>query len=420
LEAKKKRSPSRKTAPHLTAEEELAELLSDPTLRPSISFLGIRPDRDNLSSTGTDSVADLEKTTDIGLAGDTLPIGAAQSLHGAALYNKDKSTHLPLSSPQSSHRNGTPFPSISEAVSASDTQTDRGAVREPIPSRPAAIDSSTGADSKTLLPPRSDSGSLAAAVPVSDSLSGSDTDSDLGDTIGAVASSETPSAAAIHVGENSAVPPRPFASPNSGQAQAPAPGTRPAIEFKIEPGDEEFLEDYVRRPRYQRPKARRAKTVEDGHSHAEQSLYLALWEKAKPFNADARVITMGFGTMSHLARLSLNNCRQNIRSLIHKLAVEEIRAEMSSEKIGKTYLIYNQPAILRRRKASGLDWVIRTKGVVFVDPRSGVVLTDRSPVRTAKSEQSEGQDLSAAAALATDREPDTESVSDPFLTLHQP
>jgi hypothetical protein len=201
------------------------------------------------------------------------------------------------------------------------------------------------------------------------------------------------------------------------KTRPPTPAVQ-AIELEIEPGDEDFLEDYVRRPRYQRPKARRAKSVEDGHSHAEQSLYLALWEKAKPFNADARVITMGFGTMSHLARLSLNNCRQNIRSLIHKLAVEEIRAELSSEKIGKTYLIYNQPAILRRRKSAGLDWVIRTKGVVFVDPRSGAVLTDRSPVRSAASLQGYGPD-STADQNSTERRSDIESVSDPSLILHQ-
>ena len=105
--------------------------------------------------------------------------------------------------------------------------------------------------------------------------------------------------------------------------------------------------------------------------------------------------------MSHLARLSLNNCRQNIRSLIHKLAIEEIRAEQSSEKIGKTYLLYSQAAIMRRRKAAGLEWVIRTKGVVFVDAHTGAILTDRSPIRNQTSDSVSTSDTDSVSHSKT-------------------
>ena len=55
------------------------------------------------------------------------------------------------------------------------------------------------------------------------------------------------------------------------------------------------------------------------------------------------MVTMGFGAMSRLVRLSLNNCRLNIRSLVRKLAIEEWKAEECEHKIGKTYLIYSGP-----------------------------------------------------------------------------
>jgi hypothetical protein len=125
-------------------------------------------------------------------------------------------------------------------------------------------------------------------------------------------------------------------------------------------------------PRYERPKPVAARQMQDGHSHSEQAMYTALWDASQPHNSEARIVTMGFGAMSRIVRLSLNNCRLNIRSLVRKLAVEEWKAAECERKIGKTYLIYNANAILRRRKSAGLEWIIRTRGVAFVDPKTGV------------------------------------------------
>lgn len=290
--ARQNKLPTRKPSPQLSAEEELAEILADPTLRPSINFLGFKDFR-----TGTETAPDTDTGSDTALLADTVPALDA----AARAYNKD--TSLAASSPQTAH----PVP---------------GTVGRP-------------------------------SDPTPDALSVPDTEM-------------------APVLNKSALVSVPDIDLVAAASSVPAPTSDPIFEDDI----------YPRRPRHQRPTARRARSVEDGHSHAEHSLYSALWERAKPYNADARIITMGFGSMSHLARLSLNNCRQNIRSLIHKLAVEEIRAELCSEKIGKTYLIYNQPAILRRRRSAGLEWVIRTKGVVFIDPRTGAVLTDRSPAKS--------------------------------------
>jgi hypothetical protein len=80
---------------------------------------------------------------------------------------------------------------------------------------------------------------------------------------------------------------------------------------------------------------------------------------------------MGLGRLWKIARLSENNCRPNIRNLIAKLALEEISPENSRAGIGKTYRVYSYAAILERRRAAGLVWVIRTKGVVSWARRKG-------------------------------------------------
>jgi len=115
------------------------------------------------------------------------------------------------------------------------------------------------------------------------------------------------------------------------------------------------------------PQPRRAYLAQDGHSHAEQAVYAALWEAGAPETGGDRIVTMGLGRLSKAARLSENNCRLNIRSLVQKLALEEIGAENSRAGIGKTYRVYSYVTILTRRRAAGLEWVVRTKGVKFVD-----------------------------------------------------
>jgi len=242
--------------PVLSAEEELAELLSDPTLKPSISFLGLREVPVRVKErvrSGTDSVSDTESVSDT----DTV------SRANRIIFNR-------------------------ETASGTESVSDTGSV--------------SGTDSVSDTDP----------VPVLDRLS------------------------------------------PSGRRKNSA--------------------------HYQRPKAKQVTSAEEGHSHTEQHVYEALWSRAAVYDRESREITIGLGTMSHHVRLSLNNCRLNIRSLIRKLAVEELRSEQCEQKVGKTYRIYSSAAILKRRKMAGLEWVIRTKGVIFVDPKSGLPLEEKSAV----------------------------------------
>ncbi len=130
-------------------------------------------------------------------------------------------------------------------------------------------------------------------------------------------------------------------------------------------------------PVLSRPTARirRAASAQDGHSFGEQALYDALWQHGHPYAGDCRIITLGYRRMADLARLTVNNCKANIQSLIQKLAVEEVAGFTHSH--GRTYLVHNPAAVLQRRRAAGLTHYIKSRGVVFVDPDTGEALTAR-------------------------------------------
>lgn len=120
---------------------------------------------------------------------------------------------------------------------------------------------------------------------------------------------------------------------------------------------------------YRRPRIREAPTSQDGHSLGEQALYDALYRAAAPYSQDARIITIGFTRMSELARLAYRNCKINTRALVAKLALEPVSESSFTQ--GRTYVVYGPETILKRRREAGLTHVIKTRGVIFVDPQTG-------------------------------------------------
>lgn len=116
--------------------------------------------------------------------------------------------------------------------------------------------------------------------------------------------------------------------------------------------------------------------MQDAHSLAEQAVYDAMYRTGKPHQGDSRVLTIGLRTLAELSRMAYSNCKANVRSLVAKLALEERPGFSYTE--GRTYIIYSFREILRRRRAAGLTHVIRTRGVAFVDPATGLELPDSS------------------------------------------
>jgi hypothetical protein len=127
---------------------------------------------------------------------------------------------------------------------------------------------------------------------------------------------------------------------------------------------------------------REMKLPSDAHTRAEQHVYERLWEIAQPYDEISRAVTIGFGAMANLVGLSESNARINLRSLLAKLAVEEIGEYNCERSQGRTYRIFNETEILRRRREAGLRWYMRrTLAVVFVDPATGQPLLQSKPLR---------------------------------------
>ncbi|HLY19775.1 MAG TPA: hypothetical protein VKR61_21260 [Bryobacteraceae bacterium] len=120
-----------------------------------------------------------------------------------------------------------------------------------------------------------------------------------------------------------------------------------------------------------RLRIRKCAATHDGHSLGEEVLYQALWKAARPESAEARSIVIGWRGMSQLCRMTPKNCKINTQRLIRKLALEVLSPYNTPESIGTTYRVYSDEATLRRRSDAGLQWVIRSRGVEFVDPRTG-------------------------------------------------
>ena len=114
------------------------------------------------------------------------------------------------------------------------------------------------------------------------------------------------------------------------------------------------------------------KLAQDAHTRAEQQVYEYLWQNAKVLDEMSRTITIGFGAMARMVRLSESNARINVRSLIAKLAIEEFGDYNCERSLGRTYRIFNYSEILKRRREAGLLWYMRrTLAVVFVNPSTG-------------------------------------------------
>lgn len=118
-----------------------------------------------------------------------------------------------------------------------------------------------------------------------------------------------------------------------------------------------------------RPRIREALTVQDGHSLAEQAVYESMYAAGKPYRDESRILTIGLRTLAELSRMAYSNCKANVRSLVAKLAIDELPGFSYTD--GRTYIVQGPREILRRRQAAGLTHVLRTRGVAFVEPQPG-------------------------------------------------
>ena len=155
-----------------------------------------------------------------------------------------------------------------------------------------------------------------------------------------------------------------------GVISPPPSSTTPAIEHEAVNTAPEVVSFPAVVPG-QRIRIRRCAAAHDGHSLGEEVLYQALWKEAQPESDDTRTIVIGWRGMSQLCRMTPKNCKINTQRLIRKLALEVLSPYNTPESIGTTYRVFSSHAILERRREAKLEWVVRSRGVEFVDPTNG-------------------------------------------------
>jgi len=145
------------------------------------------------------------------------------------------------------------------------------------------------------------------------------------------------------------------------------------------------------RPAVAQRHVRRAVLAQDGHSSGEEMLYQALWNSkyARQETKETKLVTIGWKAMAKMARMTPRNTKRNCQSLIDKLALEQLSDENSRESIGRTYRVFSYKSILERRRAAGMEWITRTRGVEFVSPPADLPMDPawtvrKAPVRVAE------------------------------------
>jgi hypothetical protein len=123
-----------------------------------------------------------------------------------------------------------------------------------------------------------------------------------------------------------------------------------------------------------------AKSVQDAHTPAEHMLLTAMWKKASAETQETRLLKAGLAELSRWTGSHKTRCRQYLRSLVLKLAIEEAMTfnAAAGKEGARVYRIFSFTAILERRRMARLTHVIRTGAVSFVDPQTGRKLVSTS------------------------------------------
>jgi hypothetical protein len=166
-------------------------------------------------------------------------------------------------------------------------------------------------------------------------------------------------------------------------------------------------------PAVSRKRIHQCLKVQDGHSHVEQATYQILWNSGVPQPDGHRICRMGLPRLSKEACVHQRNIGTIIRRLIQKQSIEIIQKEMSDLRTARTYRIFGYREILERRKAAGLEWVIRGRGVEFVEPLTGRPLFQYIP-------QPPLEDITAGDAITAGDSPAITASDSPAVTAGAP
>ena len=109
--------------------------------------------------------------------------------------------------------------------------------------------------------------------------------------------------------------------------------------------------------------------AQDGHSLGEEAIYQALWRAGRPESPNdpqsPRTIRIGAAELGYKVNMAKKNVRQNISRLFEKLALEILENFETMNSQARLYRVFSYKQILERRRAVGMEYILRNKGVVF-------------------------------------------------------
>ena len=97
---------------------------------------------------------------------------------------------------------------------------------------------------------------------------------------------------------------------------------------------------------------------------------------------------MGAADVGLRVNMAKKNVRQNISKLYEKLALEILEDFETMSSQARLYRIFSYKQILERRRAAGLEFVLRNKGVVFCTRDGAGLVTSPAYVKTPGDERS--------------------------------
>lgn len=120
-------------------------------------------------------------------------------------------------------------------------------------------------------------------------------------------------------------------------------------------------------------KIHKCSKAQDGHSHLEEVLYGVLRRAGRPEDGPSgNVITQaGSSFLCKETRVHKRNLGTVLRRLVFKQSIEILDYERSTTRTARRYRVFSYGEILKRRREAGLEWVVRRRGVEFVNPATG-------------------------------------------------
>ena len=129
--------------------------------------------------------------------------------------------------------------------------------------------------------------------------------------------------------------------------------------------------------RVNRLRVHRCQRIQDAHTPGEQLLLSTLYELAQdpryaqPVGDGSWVVSVSMAELAERIGMHETNIRMNIRSLTAKLAIDLAALEDRHKQSARQYRLYSPEQILERRTKAGFEWVVKNRGVHFVDPKTG-------------------------------------------------